>query len=82
MNAVEIEEAISDLAREPFDPVEFPFAFLEAFGNKATTIKRLRSGATNNSDVDGVLQRGNGNADRAEGQPSDNPLQGKIRARH
>ena len=59
MNAVEIEEAISDLAREPFDPVEFPFAFLEAFGNKATTIKRLRSGATNNSDVDGVLQRGN-----------------------
>ena len=59
MNAVEIEEAISDLAREPFDPVEFPFAFLEAFGNKATTIKRLRSGATNNSDIDGVLQRGN-----------------------
>ena len=59
MNAVEIEEAISDLAREPFDPVEFPFAFLKAFGNKATTIKRLRSGATNNSDIDGVLQRGN-----------------------
>ena len=59
MNAVEIEEAISNLAREPFDPVEFPFAFLEAFGNKATTIKRLRSGATHNSDVDGVLQRGN-----------------------
>ena len=59
MNAVEIEEAISNLAREPFDPVEFPFEFLEAFGNKATTIKRLRSGATNNSDIDGVLQRGN-----------------------
>ena len=33
MNAVEIEEAISNLAREPFDPVEFPFEFLEAFGN-------------------------------------------------
>ena len=59
MNAVEIEEAISDLAREPFDPVEFPFAFLEAFGNKATTIKRLRSGVTNNSEIDGVLQRSN-----------------------
>ena len=59
MNAVEIEEAISDLAREPFDPAGFPFAFLEAFGNKVTTIKRLRSGATNNSDIDGVLQRGN-----------------------
>ncbi|MCY4586616.1 MAG: hypothetical protein OXB98_11320 [Bryobacterales bacterium] len=59
MNAVEIEEAISDLARRPFDPDEFPFAFLEAFGNKATTIKRLRSGATNNSDLGGVLQRSN-----------------------
>ncbi len=59
MNAVEIEEAISDLARKPFDPADFPFAFLEAFGNKATTIKRLRSGATNNSDLGGVLQRSN-----------------------
>ena len=59
MNAVEIEEAISALAVEPFDPAEFPFAFLEAFGNRATTIKRLRSGATNNSDMGGVLQRSN-----------------------
>ena len=59
MNAVEIEEAISVLAREPFNPPEFPFAFLEAFGNKATTIKRLRSGATNNSDIGGVLQHSN-----------------------
>jgi len=59
MNCVEIEEAISALAVEPFDPVEFPFAFLEAFGSKATTIKRLRSGATNNSDIGGVLQRSN-----------------------
>ena len=30
--------------------------FLEAFGNKATTIKRLRAGASNRSDVGGVLQ--------------------------
>ena len=59
MNAVEIEEAISALAQQPFDPDEFPFAFLEAFGNKATTIKRLRSGTTNNSDLGGVLQRSN-----------------------
>ena len=59
MNAVEIEEAISRLAERPFDAGEFPFAFLEAFGNKATTIKRLRSGATNNSDLGGVLQRNN-----------------------
>ena len=59
MNAVEIEEAISELAERSFVPSEFPFAFLEAFGNKATTIKRLRSGASNNSDLGGVLQRNN-----------------------
>ena len=59
MNAVEIEEAVSRLAEEPFDPEEFPFAFLEAFGNKKTTIKRLRAGTTNRSDIGGVLQRNN-----------------------
>ena len=63
MNAVEIEEAVSALADEPFDPEAFPYAFLAAFGNKATTIKRLRStgkGSTNKSDVPGgVLQRSN-----------------------
>lgn len=59
MNAVEIEEAISKLAEQPFDAKELPFAFLEAFGNKATTIKRLRSGASNKSDVGGVLQTNN-----------------------
>lgn len=53
MNAVEIEEAISALAEQPFDAEEFPFAFLLAFGNKETTIKRLRSGASNKSDVGG-----------------------------
>jgi hypothetical protein len=41
MNAVEIEQAISDLAEKPFDPEEFPYAFLQAFGNKETTLKRL-----------------------------------------
>lgn len=60
MNPVEIEEAVSELAREPFDMVEFPFQFLTAFDNPATTIKRLRSGSTNQSDVPGgVLQRSN-----------------------
>ena len=60
MNAVEIEEAVSKLAEQPFDTGEFPFAFLEAFGNKATTIKRLRSGSSNSSDIaGGVLQRNN-----------------------
>ncbi|MAY33595.1 MAG: lactate dehydrogenase [Rhodovulum sp.] len=59
MNAVEIEEAISKLAEQPFDGQEFPYAFLEAFGNKATTIKRLRSGSSNKSDLGGVLQTNN-----------------------
>ncbi|WP_417675151.1 class I SAM-dependent DNA methyltransferase [Roseibium sp.] len=59
MNAVEIEEAISALAEQPFDAQEFPFAFLEAFGAKKTTIKRLRDGATNKSDLGGVLQTSN-----------------------
>jgi hypothetical protein len=59
MNAVEIEEAISALAEQPFDPAEFPFAFLRAFGNKETTIKRLRSGESNKSDLGGVLQTNN-----------------------
>jgi hypothetical protein len=59
LNAVEIEEAISQLADQPFDPESFPFAFLEAFGNKETTIKRLRAGASNKSDLGGVLQTNN-----------------------
>jgi hypothetical protein len=59
MNAVEIEQAISELAEKPFDRYEFPYAFLEAFGNKETTLKRLRTGATNKSDVGGVLHSNN-----------------------
>ncbi len=59
MNAVEIEEAVSALAEQPFDAAEFPFAFLQAFGNKETTIKRLRKGESNKSDLGGVLQTNN-----------------------
>jgi len=60
MNAVEIEEAVSRLAEAPFDAESFPFAFLEAFGNKETTLKRLKTGNSNQSDLaGGVLQRNN-----------------------
>jgi hypothetical protein len=60
MNAVEIESAVSDLAVEPYVAAEFPFAFLAAFGNKDTALKRLRAGNNNASDVPGgVLQRSN-----------------------
>ena len=58
MNAVEIEQALSDLAELEFHGAEFPFQFLAAFGNKATTIARLRKGDSNTSDLPGgVLQR-------------------------
>ncbi|MGB3293412.1 MAG: type IIL restriction-modification enzyme MmeI [Phormidesmis sp.] len=62
MNAIEIEEAVSRLAEAPFEPEAFPFAFLEAFGNKPTTLKRLKSkcNSSNQSDFpDSVLQRNN-----------------------
>jgi hypothetical protein len=62
MNAVEIEEAVSSLAEAPFDAETFPFDFLEAFGNKPTTLKKLQStsGSSNQSDLPGgVLQRNN-----------------------
>ncbi len=59
MNAVEIEQAVTDLAEQPFDAAEFPFAFLQAFGNKETTLKRLRKGESNRSDLGGVLQTSN-----------------------
>lgn len=60
MNPVEIADAVSSLAQQPFDAGEFPFEFLRAFGNPETTIKRLRSGSTNQSDIAGaVLQRSN-----------------------
>lgn len=62
MNAVEIEEAVSLLAEAPFDADAFPFDFLEAFGNKPTTIKKLKSSrsSSNKSDLPGgVLQRNN-----------------------
>ena len=59
MNAVEIEAAVSALALEPYDREQFPLAFLRAFGNKETTIKRLKKGTSNKSDLGGILQTNN-----------------------
>ena len=59
MNAVEIEEAVSDLVIQPFDRAEFPFQFLECYGRKAGEIKALKKGKSNKSDIDGILQRNN-----------------------
>lgn len=59
MNAVEIEQAVTELADQPFDRTEFPFAFLAAFGTKDNALKLLRASDHNKSDVGGVLQRKN-----------------------
>ena len=57
---MEIEEEISKLAEQPFDPAEFAYAFLAAFDNKATTIKKIRSDHSNKTDINGaVLQYNN-----------------------
>jgi hypothetical protein len=53
VNPVEIADAVAELVEEPFDPVEFPFKLLAAFGSNATTIKRLKSGDRNKSDLKG-----------------------------
>lgn len=59
MNAVEIEQSVSDLFDKPFEAETFVPEFLEAFGNKPTVIKRLQS-STSLSDIEGaVLQRSN-----------------------
>ncbi len=59
MNAVEIEEAVSEFEKKPFNPKEFPYGFLLAYGNKNTTIKKIKEGSANKSDLNGVLQRNN-----------------------
>lgn len=59
MNPIEIEEQLSKLASESFEPREFPFQFLECYGRKAGEIKSLKRGKSNKSDIDGVLQRNN-----------------------
>jgi len=90
LNAVEIEEAISQLAEQVFDRAAFAFQFLDAFGNKATTIKRLKSGSTNSSDIEGsVLQRNNihiavcaeGEVEATLGKLKDSPATGKAKAK-
>lgn len=55
MNPVEIEAAASDLASAPYAATEFPFQFLATFDKKETTLKRLRKGDTNKSDVLGAV---------------------------
>lgn len=65
MNAVEVEEAVSQLAEAPFDRETFAFEFLRAFGQNDAAIRKLKSGDANKSDMlgppMGVLQRSKNN---------------------
>lgn len=40
MNAVEIEEALSELALQPFNADDFAYEFLAAFGHKEVALRR------------------------------------------
>ena len=43
-----------------FEQAGFPYAFLEAFGNKKATVDKLKKGDANKSDIErGVLQQNN-----------------------
>lgn len=55
MNAVEIEQAISELALQPFDAAEFPFTFLAAFGDLPPVDVPIKSGSPGSRLLDGYL---------------------------
>lgn len=64
MNAVEFEQAVFELIEAPFDREFFAFSFLKAFGNKATTIEKLKidrskKASSTHSDLDGGVLRRN-----------------------
>src|SRR5690625_3042802 len=57
MKAPEIADAVAALAEQPFDSAEFPYQFLEAYGYKSTSIRRLRTGNMNRTDIPGAVLR-------------------------
>ncbi|MBO9590614.1 DNA methyltransferase [Devosia sp.] len=52
MNPTEIADALEAIAKQPFDPAEFGFAFAHATDSAKATVAKLR-GATNKSDLPG-----------------------------
>ncbi|MFN4153762.1 MAG: DNA methyltransferase [Paracoccaceae bacterium] len=56
MNPTEIADALDQITKAPFDPATFGFTFAEATDNAMAAVAKLRSGATNKSDLqNGVL---------------------------
>lgn len=53
MNPTEIYDALAEIAAEPFDATEFPFAFAAATDGAKAAISKLRGGSTNKSDLPG-----------------------------
>lgn len=53
MNPTEIYDALAEIAAEPFDATEFPFAFASATDGAKAAISKLRTGSTNKSDLPG-----------------------------
>ncbi|ESQ91307.1 hypothetical protein ABAC460_07000 [Asticcacaulis sp. AC460] len=53
MNPTEIADALDVIAKAPFDAAEFGYAFADATDNARATIAKLKSGATNKSDLSG-----------------------------
>ncbi|PRZ48040.1 class I SAM-dependent DNA methyltransferase [Tritonibacter scottomollicae] len=53
MNPTEIYDALAQIATEPFDATEFPFAFAAATDGAKAAVSKLRSGSTNKSDLPG-----------------------------
>lgn len=56
MNPTEIYDALAEIASQPFDAHEFPFAFAAATDGAKAAIDKLRNGSSNKSDLPrGVL---------------------------
>ncbi len=56
MSPTDIFEALEKISSQAFDPIEFPFAFARAIDVAEAAISKLRTGASNKSDLpNGVL---------------------------
>ena len=53
MTPTEIADALSEIARAPFDAHEFGYVFAEATDNAPATVAKLRGGSYNRSDIQG-----------------------------
>ena len=58
MKTTEIADAVQELTEKPFAPDDFAYDFLRAFGADDVTIKRLRTGNSNKSDVENAVLPG------------------------